>query len=115
MILSGSGKSEESSLSGNDSGLSSRVRHVPVLAESLDPLDAIVGEVEEDERVGGVAGDDDLESVDLQKNSKFVVKDIITVFLNLFCLAAPLVNYIKDVLVYSTSLAILIYGDTLRC
>jgi len=34
---------------------------------SLDPLDPIFGEVEEDEGVGGVAGDDDLKRVDLQK------------------------------------------------
>ncbi len=67
LILSGSGKSKESSFSGNDSRLSSSVRHVPVLALSLDPLDPIFGEVEEDEGVGGVAGDDDLKRVDLQK------------------------------------------------
>lgn len=54
-------------LAGNDSGLSSRIWHVPIFSLTLDPADSVVGVVEQHERVEAITGDYDLEGVHLKK------------------------------------------------
>ena len=67
LIASGSGKGDvHALLPGNDSGLSPGVRHVPVLALGLDPLNSALGVQEQGVGAEGIAGNHNLERVDLK-------------------------------------------------